>query len=160
MAEQEPENKTPSRRDLPEKSDGKTAVLPSNSRFRRATQAVVPDGTGSLREAGRREIIFIVRGMVERAYLSEGDSIILGRSDYDARNRPELDLTPYGALDRGISRAHARLHLEGNRLYLTDLGSTNGTFVAGKRLTPNEPQMIRKGDEISLGRLAVQVMFE
>ena len=37
----------------------------------------------------------------------------------------------------GISRRQCRLFMDGGILFVDDLGSTNGTFVNGMRLTPN-----------------------
>ncbi len=57
-----------------------------------------------------------------------------------------------------ISRRHTRLRFEGGGFVVEDLGSTNGTFVNGQRLTG--PQMLRPGDRIKLGEavtLAYQV---
>jgi len=48
-----------------------------------------------------------------------------------------------------VSRRHARLRLEAGVYMLEDLGSTNGTFVNGQRLT--SPQRLRNGDTIMLG---------
>ena len=136
-----------------------TAVLANqNKRLRRKLEVSNPQGTATLGE--RREIIFVIRGMVERFTLADDVSIILGRSEPGARAEDGIvNLTPYGALDRGVSRHHARLHLKDDHLYVTDLGSTNGTFLAGKKLRANEPTLIRKGDELLLGRLTVQVLF-
>jgi hypothetical protein len=136
-----------------------TAVLANKPQVRRALQQTAPDEhqTASLGE--NREIILVIRGMVERLVLPEDKRIILGRTDVKSRFLPDVDLTPYGALDRGVSREHASLHLQGDRLYVTDLNSTNGTYLAGKKLDPNTPSVLRKGDELLLGRLPVQVLF-
>ena len=107
----------------------------------------------------RQELILLVRGMVERLTINKDVAIVLGRADSVKRYYPEIDLTPYGALDRGVSREHARLEVKGDQLIITDLGSTNGTFLAGERLEPHEPTVIDGGDELLLGRLAVQIML-
>jgi pSer/pThr/pTyr-binding forkhead associated (FHA) protein len=98
--------------------------------------------------------------MVERLEVSEGGIYKLGRFEFNSPNVRTIDLSPYGASDRGVSREHAQLHLEGDKLYITDLGSTNGTYVRATRLTPNEPVMLSKGEEILLGRLSIQVVFK
>jgi hypothetical protein len=117
-------------------------------------------GTGRTGLLGdQSEIIFVIRGIVERVVVPKGGSIILGRSDPRNRNRVDLDLTPYGALDRGVSREHVRMHIEDGRLYVTDLGSTNGTFLSSTRLEPETPTVLRKGDELLLGRLPIQILF-
>jgi DNA-binding winged helix-turn-helix (wHTH) protein len=50
----------------------------------------------------------------------------------------------------GVSRQHARLAIEEGQATLEDLGSKNGTFVAGERLS--SPRVLRDGDEIRLGQ--------
>lgn len=138
-----------------------TAVLSENSpMMRRAIShqgASGPGGTSNLGE--RREVILLVRGMVERLLIEPGLIFKLGRFDVSKKQINEVDLTPYGALDRGVSRIHAELHLEDDKLFITDLGSTNGTYLSGQRLNPNKPALLRKGDELLLGRLAIQVLF-
>jgi len=136
-----------------------TAVLSkSNRSLQRQIRAQESnDGTATL--GAQREVILVIRGMVERLVISEAKAFTLGRFELGRKQSSEIDLTPYGALDRGVSRVHARLHLQDNHLYVTDLGSTNGTYLAGKRLLPNTPALLRKGDELLIGRLMVQVMF-
>lgn len=55
-----------------------------------------------------------------------------------------------------VSRRHAELDLSGGQVTLRDLGSTNGTFVNGQRLT--EARLLKPGDEIQFG--AVRFRFE
>ena len=51
--------------------------------------------------------------------------------------------------DRETSRHHLRLMLAGDALTIEDLGSTNGTFVNGKRVSGVTP--LQNGDMIGLG---------
>jgi pSer/pThr/pTyr-binding forkhead associated (FHA) protein len=56
--------------------------------------------------------------------------------------------------DPTISRAHAAIGFDGEKFFVEDLGSTNGTTVNGKR----EPRAaLNNGDEIRLGRLRLRV---
>ena len=55
--------------------------------------------------------------------------------------------------DRETSRHHLRLMLSGDTLTIEDLGSTNGTFVNGKRLSGVTPLQI--GDLIGLGETVI-----
>lgn len=48
-----------------------------------------------------------------------------------------------------VSRRHARLRYEMDGYIIEDLGSTNGTFVNGQRLSG--PHVLRPGEEIQLG---------
>jgi ABC transport system ATP-binding/permease protein len=52
--------------------------------------------------------------------------------------------------DTRISRQHARLSRRGNQIQIEDLGSSNGTFVNGERIT--SPQTVQDGDQIGLGQ--------
>ena len=52
-----------------------------------------------------------------------------------------------------VSSRHARLWWEGDTLWVEDLGSTNGTFLNGKRLATPAP--LRPGDELRLGKQVV-----
>ena len=48
-----------------------------------------------------------------------------------------------------VSRAHARITIDGSDIQIVDLESKNGTFVQGKRITSSP---LHDGDEIILGR--------
>ncbi len=54
--------------------------------------------------------------------------------------------------DTSVSRRHATITYEGDRFYLTDLGSSNGTRVDGIRLAPNAPHPLHNGAEIVFGK--------
>jgi transcriptional regulator with GAF, ATPase, and Fis domain len=56
--------------------------------------------------------------------------------------------------DRLVSRRHLRLGLEGRRLRVSDLGSTNGTFVDGVRLIDG---YLRGGEIVRIGQTALRV---
>lgn len=85
---------------------------------------------------------------------------LLGRHDPNTTQDVNLDLTPYGALERGVSRKHAALHHEGDTLTLVDLDSVNGTYLNGQRLLPNQPRVVRDGDEIRFGKLILHIYFK
>lgn len=53
--------------------------------------------------------------------------------------------------DPKASSRHATLHLEGQSYSITDLGSTNGTFVNEQKLSPNAPYTLNPGDRIRIG---------
>lgn len=78
--------------------------------------------------------------------------INVGRADSKG-NEPDLDLTPYGAVQNGVSRLHATIIYEDETLYIEDLGSTNGTRINGYQLTPNRRYRLRDGDELEFGRV-------
>jgi len=53
--------------------------------------------------------------------------------------------------DPKASSRHATLHQEGQSYSITDLGSTNGTFVNEQKLSPNAPYTLNPGDRIRIG---------
>lgn len=54
--------------------------------------------------------------------------------------------------DEGISREHAQLIQQGEKVFLEDLGSTNGTFCNGTRV---QRQALAHGDKILLGSTTI-----
>ena len=51
--------------------------------------------------------------------------------------------------DNTVSRFHAKITKEEDGLYLTDLNSTNGTFLNQEKLAPNEKRRLSPGDELA-----------
>ncbi|MBS5520722.1 MAG: FHA domain-containing protein [Clostridiales bacterium] len=47
-----------------------------------------------------------------------------------------------------VSRRHARLEYKGKEFYLTDLHSSNGTFINGELIIPMKPTPVHFGDDI------------
>ena len=50
----------------------------------------------------------------------------------------------------GISRVHARVRRDGSSFEVVDLGSANGTFVAGRRLSKGQAACVREGERFKL----------
>ncbi len=53
-----------------------------------------------------------------------------------------------------MSRAHAAIGFDGERFFVQDLGSTNGTRVNGGR---EDKAPLKNGDEVQLGKLLLKV---
>ncbi|MGD8397482.1 MAG: zinc-ribbon domain-containing protein [Anaerolineae bacterium] len=87
--------------------------------------------------------------------LPAGDEFLVGREDPVSGIYPEIDLTPHGGEEGGVSRRHARIIVENGVYYVEDLDSTNFTFVNKQKLAPKTRQRIADGDEIRFGRVAV-----
>ena len=49
-----------------------------------------------------------------------------------------------------ISRNHAKVFVKNGQCYITDMRSTNGTFVNGSRVSPNQEVALKSGDVIRL----------
>ena len=88
--------------------------------------------------------------------LPNSPQAIVGRADAVSKFYPDLDLTPYGALDSGVGRRHLRLFIQGGQIMAEDEDSTNGTLINGHKLPPRQPQALRDGDTVQLGKLVLQ----
>ncbi|MCL6474838.1 MAG: FHA domain-containing protein [Firmicutes bacterium] len=53
--------------------------------------------------------------------------------------------------DPSVSRSHARIVVQDGAVTIEDVGSTNGTFVNGQKLTPQVPVPLVDGAEIAFG---------
>lgn len=85
------------------------------------------------------------------------DRAIIGRADPDAKFKPEIDLAPYKALERGVSRRHAELRAGKDYLMIIDRNSTNGTQLNGYSLNANEPYRLQHGDRLTIGTMELEV---
>ena len=56
--------------------------------------------------------------------------------------------------DEFASNLHAKIYEIEGRFYVEDLGSTNGTYVNGRRIT--YPTELRGGDQIKIGRTSME----
>lgn len=98
------------------------------------------------------------RGADESLVLDVGQELVLGRGR-DSETPVMIDLTPYGAMEKGVSRRHLRLGRDLETMTVTDLGSANGTFLNGQRLVAHESRILRDNDELRLGYLVFRVTF-
>lgn len=84
--------------------------------------------------------------------------LMLGRA-FAPDQQNVLDLTRFDAHNKGVSRQHAVLRRRGTHLVVSDMGSTNGTFLNGEQLEPGKEYVVRNGDHLSLGMLMLAVFF-
>lgn len=92
--------------------------------------------------------------------LDEGLKATIGRYDTRSGQAPEIDLANYGGGEHGVSRRHALLVYENESLRIADLESANHTYLNGQQLPPNQPRILRDGDDIQLGKLKISVQFD
>ena len=79
----------------------------------------------------------------QRSIAIERTESVLGRSlDADIR----FDVP-------GVSRRHARIVVDGDHVALEDLGSQNGTYLRGERITGRA--ILADGDEVRLGPVSI-----
>ena len=74
-----------------------------------------------------------------KKYALENGELTIGRVE---GNHIVVDLD-------NVSRRHARIHAQGGRVYVEDLGSTNGTFLNDDEVA--QPTPLRSGDLVKVG---------
>jgi FHA domain len=84
--------------------------------------------------------------MADRFYIAPGAKLVIGRTQ-------EADII---INDVNISRRSAMVEMSGEKLFITDLASTNGTFVNNTLLTRGQ-HLLADGDKISWGNTVVSV---
>jgi pSer/pThr/pTyr-binding forkhead associated (FHA) protein len=88
--------------------------------------------------------------------LSGKDNIVIGREDAVSNIYPDVDLTPHGGEDGGVSRLHARIFYDNGQYLLEDENSTNFTFLNRQKLAGKTPTPLHDNDEIRLGRVLLR----
>lgn len=87
------------------------------------------------------------------------DDFTLGRASEGQPLIPEIDLNAYNAYEQGVSRMHAVITVRGDRVTITDLGSANGTWVNGDRVSPHTARVLNHGDLVTLGKFRLQALM-
>ena len=107
-----------------------------------------PPGAGGDTTAGPEGAV--ATNAIARLASQEGADILIapGGSTIGRRatNTHVISGDPY------VSGAHAELLADDTGVRLTDLGSTNGTVVNGRRLVAQEPVELADGDEVAFGQ--------
>jgi pSer/pThr/pTyr-binding forkhead associated (FHA) protein len=98
-------------------------------------------------------------GTLFRIPREEIDGTIIGRSSAKTDFIPTIDLASINGDKQGVSRQHVRLNLRDEHIYVTDLNSSNGTFLNGQKLVTEQGRVIRRDDELRLGHLTLRVSF-
>lgn len=90
----------------------------------------------------------------EQIYRLEGKLIKIGRPKEEWE--PDLDLSP----DLRVSRQHAQFFFDLGRWWVEDLNSKRGTWVNGRKVSPERPVPLVSGDELTIGETRVGVQFQ
>ncbi|MFF3569720.1 FHA domain-containing protein [Nocardia jiangxiensis] len=88
----------------------------------------------------------------ERRIPLRGNDFLVGKRSVSQGVLPDIDLG-IAPVDIGVSRSHARIHVDRDVLTVTDLGSTNGTSINGvdDLIPPGTPVPLHSGDRIHVG---------
>jgi len=88
--------------------------------------------------------------------ISGKNNVTIGREDAVSNIYPDIDLTPHGGEEGGVSRLHAHLFVQNGQYMIEDENSTNFTFVNRQRLAAKTPTQLHDNDEIKLGRVLLR----
>jgi hypothetical protein len=70
-----------------------------------------------------------------------------------------MDLAPLEGYIMGVSKQHVRIQGIENGYQITDLGSTNGTWVNDVRLVANQPAVLPNAARVRLGRMELYFIY-
>ncbi len=76
------------------------------------------------------------------------DGVVIGRNPKDS---------PYIINHADVSRKHARIRVMKNRVFIEDLGSTNGTSVNGQSIDDKGLVSVDNGDQIIIGSVVMKL---
>ena len=86
-----------------------------------------------------------------RYHLTPGETHVLGR------NPPDKGAVVVEDREKALSKRHAAVSNQAGKMILVDLGSSNGTFVDGKRLREGEEAALQPGMQAELGSSSVRL---
>lgn len=86
------------------------------------------------------------------------DECLIGRAEPGQEAELGLDLAPYQAVARGVSRQHAIIRYQDSALFVADRQSVSGTRLNGLTLAPDRDYRLREGDEIQIGWFRLVVL--
>ncbi|MEK6678180.1 MAG: FHA domain-containing protein [Nitrospirota bacterium] len=106
--------------------------------------------------AAESNLKIVLKDSGQEVSLPDKAEIIMGREDPVSGIFPDVDFTPFGGDEGGVSRLHAKILKEGDVYKIEDLGSTNATVLNKQRLSPHTPVTLKTGDEIRFGKVAFE----
>ena len=124
-----------------------------------SSTVAAPRATGPLDRSLPWVIELRIVGTASTVQTQVQDKMLIGRADAERKISPEIDLGPFRAFANGVSRQHAMILIKDERLYIKDLGSTNGSRLNGALCEPEQEYRLRHGDELTLGQLRLQILF-
>ena len=91
--------------------------------------------------ANQPQLIVALEGNVVQTLALSMSTLTIGRTPDNGLSLPHPN----------VSRRHAELRLTPSGLALTDTGSSNGTFVNGQQLLPQQPRVLPNGATFDIG---------
>ncbi len=111
------------------------------------TMTPIDPGEAALKRPGSGYVLKFISGKYQGGEfpLELDTELIIGRSS-------DLDMV---LVEDMVSRQHSRITTHGGELYIEDLGSTNGTFVNGEKVSKKR---LKEGDRILVGTSIIKLV--
>lgn len=129
----------------PEKNKNQTIVVEKQNFYNGSPDIISEQDTMTRLNQGP-----VQATLVNKMGIKEGEKFPLGKRGLVIGRRKTNDIC---LEDENVSRAHAAIDYVAGNYYVTDLGSTNGTFVNGTRINKVK---IKQGDLIKIGTIVLE----
>ena len=83
---------------------------------------------------------------------------LMGRARPQEGYRPDFDMTFYDP-EGYVSRRHAQIIKARNGYFITDLDSSNGTYINDRPLSAQRARLLHNGDQIEIGEVVIQFLL-
>lgn len=103
-------------------------------------------------------LAFYFAGSATQIAIATDEEFVLGRKT-EGDTEAMVDLTHPDGFAMGVSRRHAKIRSSPNGYMITDLNSSNGTWLDGKILPPSQPVELPSGGTVQLGRLKLVAIY-
>ena len=105
------------------------------------SETTVFDDSGNTFSIGNKKAVLV--------RLKVGESMEIGKQGMCiGKSGTKADMVIDG--NPSVSRKHAQITRQGQKFYIRDLGSANGTFINGERITADEDRELVNGDRVKL----------
>jgi diguanylate cyclase (GGDEF)-like protein len=96
-------------------------------------------------------LVMILGRPLGQQFVLDGNNMVIGR-------QPDCDIC---IADESISRTHAEISKDYDKKYsVTDLDSTNGTYLNDRRIKPKERATLKDGDLLKVGNIILKFIAE
>ncbi|MDE6910139.1 MAG: FHA domain-containing protein [Lachnospiraceae bacterium] len=134
--------------------NGETGVLDPSfwNRYGNAADSGQEDNPHRIKRGGRKdnEPSAVLQAVSDgQRYVLDKECIVFGKDAASA---------DYVLPNDTISRAHAEIKKRSGSYYITDLGSTNGTFINSRRLPKNTAIEVSNGDTVKFSNVELRFM--
>jgi len=91
--------------------------------------------------------------------LSGKTSYVIGRTDPQTGETPDVDLADWNGAANGVSRRHAIIHVGPSGVFIEDTKSLNETIHNDYRLLPGQRYPLADGDNLRLGAITLLIVI-